>query len=110
MMSAATQYVLALGGRSLGIEMFELAGRDLTASDELVNLALLQADDPTKAVRGQLPLIDEPVQRSGDQPQRGSGFFRGQPITICLRHDHHVNTLSRSLSLFCINPRFRSTA
>ena len=43
--------------------MFERSGLDAARLDEGVDLVLLEPDDPAEAVRGELALINEPIQR-----------------------------------------------
>lgn len=100
----------ALGGRRLGIEVLELAGGDLASSHKLVDLALFQANDPAEPVRGQLALIDQPVEGPGDQAKGSSRFFRRKPVSVCLRHARHRNTLSRSLNHFYATSELWSAA
>jgi len=83
---------------ALGVEMLELTGRNLALGYKLVDLTLLKPDHAPESVCGQVPLVDQAVQRSRNQSEGRCGFFRGQPIAICLRHTHHHNALSDSLS------------
>ena len=92
------------GWRNLWVEVLELAGLDTAIANERVDFALLQADYSPKSVCGQLPFIDQPVERPRGQSQRGRRFFGGEPIAICLRHDVHRNTISGPLSPY----RFRN--
>ena len=46
----------------LRVQMFKSSGLDSAAGDEVIDLALLESDDPTEAVRRKLTLVDEPVQ------------------------------------------------
>ena len=86
------------GWRNLWVEMLKLAGLDATVADERIDFALLQSNHPAESVRGQLPFIDQSVERPRGQSQRGRRFFGGEPIAICLRHDIHRNTISGPLS------------
>lgn len=49
--------------------MLEGAGRDAAGLDERIDVVLLEADDATEAVAGDLALIDEAVQRAGVMPR-----------------------------------------
>jgi hypothetical protein len=66
----------------VGVEVFELTGLDLGAADEVVHLALLQPDDATELVRGDLALVDQPVQRPGRDTQPTGGFLGAEPLDL----------------------------
>ena len=91
-----------VGGRfdSLGIQVLELTGCDLTLRNERIDLTLLQPDYSAEPVRGQLPLIDQSIERARREAQGRSRLFRGQPVTVCRSHGVHANTLSTPLSHF----------
>ena len=86
-------------GGSLGIEVFQGSRLDLTGSDKRIDLRLLESNDSTEAVRRQLPLVDQAVERPWREAKRRSCFLRGEPVTIRVRHDNKHNTLSAPLSL-----------
>jgi hypothetical protein len=78
----------------LGIQVFERARLDPTPTDELVDLGLLQADDPAESIRGQMPFVDQAVQRPRCEAERRSSFFGGQPIAVGLRHVEQPSNIS----------------
>ena len=49
--------------------MLEGAGLDAAGLDELIDLLLLEADDPAEPVGRDLPFVDEAVQRAGGDAQ-----------------------------------------
>ncbi len=96
------------GGDSLWVQMLQLAWRDLTLGNKRVDLALLEANNSTKPIRGQLTFVDEPVERAGRESQRGGRFFSGQPIAVCRCHRQQYNTLSMLLTTFRLSSGGRS--
>ena len=92
-----------IGWRHFWVEMLEFAGFDAAIPDERIDLVLLQADNSTKPVRRQLAFVDQPVERAWGESQRGRCFFSGEPITVCLSHDNHRNTISNPLSIYRAN-------
>lgn len=83
---------------NLGIEVFEFAWSNPALSNERIDLAQLEPDNSAEAVCGQLPLVDQPVERARSQPQRRCRFFRGQPVAVCRCHGDQLSTLSQPLS------------
>ena len=59
--------------------MLARAGLDAAAHDELIDFGLLKTDHSTEAVRGQLPFVDEAVQRAGGDAKTSGGFRGAQP-------------------------------
>jgi hypothetical protein len=86
-------------GGSLGIEVFQGPRLDSTGSDKRIDLRLLESNDSTEAVRRQLPLVDQAVERPWREAKRCSCLLRGEPVTIRVRHDTKHNTLSAPLSV-----------
>ena len=54
----------AFSRRSLGIQMLELAGFNFALTDKVVDLVLLETDNATKSVRGQLPFVNQSIELS----------------------------------------------
>ena len=93
----------SFGRRSFRIQMLELAGFDFALTDEVVDLVLLETDNATKSVRGQLPFVNQSIERSRRQTQRCRCLFRGEPITICLSHRAQDSGISTPLGHFRCN-------
>jgi hypothetical protein len=70
--AAPTAHRLRLGGvlrrNSLGVEVLERTRFDAATSDEVIDLGLLQSNDPAKSIGGQLPLIDQAIEGSRREP------------------------------------------
>ena len=66
---------VGLGGR-IG---FERSGSDAAPLDEVLHLALLQADDASETVCRQLALVDEPVQRPRRDAETTGGLCGVEP-------------------------------
>lgn len=69
-------------GDGLGVEVLELTGLDARALDELVDLAGPQPDDPAEAVRRQVALVYESVERAGGDAEPSSRLLGGQPVGV----------------------------
>ena len=82
----------------LRIQMFKSSGLDPAARDEIIDLTLLEPDDPTEAVRRKLTLVDEPVQGARRQSESGSSLLRGEPVPVGMSHAVKPNTLSSPLN------------
>ena len=93
----------AFSRRSLGIQMLELAGFDFALTDKVVDLVLLETDNATKSVRGQLPFVNQSIERARCQTQRYRSLFRREPITICLSHRTQDSSISTPLGHFRCN-------
>lgn len=63
--------------------MLERAGGDAATFDELLDIAAAQPDDAPEPEGGQLPLVDEPVERAGAQPEHLSGLAAAHPLDRC---------------------------
>jgi len=81
----------------LRIQMFKSSGLDPAARDEIIDLTLLEPDDPTEAVRRKLTLVDEPVQGARRQSESSSSLLRGEPVPVGMSHTVKPNTLSSPL-------------
>jgi len=66
----------------VGVEVLEASRLDAGRLDEGVDIGELQPDHPAQAVGGELPLVDEPVERTSGDAQPASGFLRRQPHGI----------------------------
>jgi len=101
--AAPTAHRLRLGdvlrGNSLGVQVLERTRFDAATSDEVIDLGLLQSNDPAKSIGGQLPLIDQSIESSRREPKSRCRLFGGKPVAICMRHANEHSTLSAPLSL-----------
>jgi len=84
---------------SLGIQVFQGSGLDSAVAHKDVYLGLLEANDSAKAVRRQLPFVDQSVERPWRETKCRSRLLRGEPVTVRGSHDNKGNTLSAPLSL-----------
>ena len=66
--------------------MLEGAGLDAARVDEAIDLVGLEADDAPEAVRRQLALVDEAVQRARGDAQTMRRFRGAQPVDLARRH------------------------
>jgi len=82
----------------LRIQMLKGAGLDPAAGDEVIDLGLLEPDDPTEAVRRKLTLVDEPVKGARREPESSSRLLGGKPVPIGMSHTVKPNTLSSPLN------------
>lgn len=55
--------LLVAGRCCVGVQVLERAWLNLAGIDERIHFGLLQTNDSSKSVRGQLPFVNEPVER-----------------------------------------------
>lgn len=82
----------------LRIQMLKSTGLDSAAGDEVIDLTLLEPDDPAEAVRRKLTLVDEPVQGARREPESRSSLLGGEPVPVGMSHAVKPNTLSSPLN------------
>lgn len=82
----------------LRVQMFKSPGLDSAAGHEVIDLTLLEPDDPTEAVRRKLTLVDEPVQGSRREPESRGSLLGGKPVPVGMSHAVKANTLSSPLN------------
>jgi len=94
----------AVGGliatHRFGVQVLERAWFDAAVVNERINLGLLEPDHAAEPVRGQLTLIDQAIERSRSEAERGRGFLCGQPVSIGVRHEFETSTVSHLSTSF----------
>ena len=72
--------------------MLETAGRDAHAIDEGVEVGGLEADNPSHLVGGELPLVDESVERAQCHPEPLAGLPSPHPLDQFAHREHLTKT------------------
>jgi hypothetical protein len=79
--------IAGAAGREGVTEGIEGAGHDAAAFDELGHLALLEPDDPTEPVGGDLAVVDEAVERPRRDAQALGRLVGVQPLDVGSAHE-----------------------